>query len=153
MCEYKLAIMLSAVSGTNFWSHITPKSTITQCLIIWFISSEDRVVLTEREYTKHVTVSKLYKNKLVIKKRTLWHLFYEWRSTVSRLEPLRGGSLHFISKFSEIPGTHFINLGKMKRWIDLLEIAFMSASHNFKHKWTPSRKALFFKIKILSIPK
>ena len=29
----------------------------------------DRVVLTEREYTKHVTASKLYKNKLVIKKK------------------------------------------------------------------------------------
>ena len=33
-------------------------------------------------------------------------------STASRLEPLRGGSLLFTTKFPEIPGTHFIDLGK-----------------------------------------
>ena len=32
----------------------------------------------------------------------------------SRPQPLQGGSLHFTTKFSEIPGTHFIDLGKMK---------------------------------------
>ena len=37
--------------------------------------------------------------------------FYGWGSTASRLEPLRGGSLLFTTKFPEIPGTHFINLG------------------------------------------
>ena len=31
--------------------------------------------------------------------------FYVWGSTVSRLEPLRGGSLLFTTKFPEIPGT------------------------------------------------
>ena len=40
--------------------------------------------------------------------------FYGWGSTVSRLEPLRGGSLLFTNKFPEIPGTHFIDLGRMK---------------------------------------
>ena len=39
---------------------------------------------------------------------------YGWCSTASRLEPLRGGSLLFTAKFSEIPGTHFIDLGTMK---------------------------------------
>ena len=34
-------------------------------------------------------------------------------STASRLEPLRGGSLLFTTKFPEIPGTHFIDLGRM----------------------------------------
>ena len=29
-------------------------------------------------------------------------------------EPPRGGSLLFTTKFSEIPGTHLIDLGKMK---------------------------------------
>ena len=33
--------------------------------------------------------------------------------TASRLEPLQGGSLLFTTKFSEIPGTHFIDLGRM----------------------------------------
>ena len=40
--------------------------------------------------------------------------FSGWGSTASRLEPLRGGSLLFTSKSTEIPGTHFIELGRMK---------------------------------------
>ena len=35
--------------------------------------------------------------------------FYGWGSTASRLEPLRGGSLLFTTKFPEVPGTHFID--------------------------------------------
>ena len=31
---------------------------------------------------------------------------YGLGSTASRLEPLQGGSLHFTTKFPEIPGTH-----------------------------------------------
>ena len=50
------------------------------------------------------------------KKKTLWPPFYGWGSTASRLEPLRGGSL---LKFPEIPGTHFIDLRRMKGWVDL----------------------------------
>ena len=41
--------------------------------------------------------------------------FHEWGSTASRLEPLHGGSLLFTTKFPEVPGTHFINLGSMIR--------------------------------------
>ena len=40
--------------------------------------------------------------------------FYGWGSTASRLTSLRGGSLLFTTKFPEIPGTHFINLRRMK---------------------------------------
>ena len=40
--------------------------------------------------------------------------FYGWGSTASRLEPLRGGSLLFTTKFPEITGAHFIDLGRMK---------------------------------------
>ena len=39
--------------------------------------------------------------------------FYGWGSTVSRLQPLRGGGLLFTTKFPGIPGTHFIDLGGM----------------------------------------
>ena len=45
--------------------------------------------------------------------------FYGWGLTVSRLEPFRGGSLLFNTKFPEIPCTHFINLRRMKDWVDL----------------------------------
>ena len=45
--------------------------------------------------------------------------FYGWGSTASRLEPLRGDILLFTTKSPEIPGTHFVNLGRMKGWVDL----------------------------------
>ena len=41
-------------------------------------------------------------------------LFFGWGSTASRLQPLRGGSLLFTIQFPEIPGTHFIDLRRMK---------------------------------------
>ena len=40
--------------------------------------------------------------------------FYGWGSTDSRLEPLQEGSLVFTTKVPEIPGTHFIDLRRMK---------------------------------------
>ena len=41
-------------------------------------------------------------------------LFYGWGSNASWVEPLQGGSLLFTTNFTEIPGTHFIDLGMMK---------------------------------------
>ena len=40
--------------------------------------------------------------------------FYGCGSTASRLQPLRGDRLLFTTKFPEVPGTHFIDLGRMK---------------------------------------
>ena len=40
--------------------------------------------------------------------------FIGWGSTASRQQPLRGGSLLFTTQFPEIPGTHFIDLIRMK---------------------------------------
>ena len=40
--------------------------------------------------------------------------FYGWGSIASRLEPLQGGSLLFTTKFPKIPGTHLIDLERMK---------------------------------------
>ena len=54
-----------------------------------------------------------------LKKNNFMAPFYRWGSTASRLQPLRGGSLVFTIQFPEIPGTHFINLGRMKGWVDL----------------------------------
>ena len=45
------------------------------------------------------------------KKNNFMAPFYGWGSTALRLVPLRGGSLFFTTKFPEIPGTHFIDLG------------------------------------------
>ena len=52
-------------------------------------------------------------------KKNLMAPFYGWGSTASRLEPLQGDSLLFTTKFPEISGTHFIDLGRMKGWVDL----------------------------------
>ena len=49
----------------------------------------------------------------------LYDPFYGWGLTASRIASLRGGILLFNTKFSEIPGTHFIDLGRMKDWVDL----------------------------------
>ena len=40
--------------------------------------------------------------------------FYGWSSTASRLEQLQGGSLLVTTKFPDIPGTYFTDLGRMK---------------------------------------
>ena len=40
--------------------------------------------------------------------------FSGWRSTTSRLDPFRGDSLLFTTKFPEISGNDFIDLRKMK---------------------------------------
>ena len=53
-------------------------------------------------------------NPLSVKKTNFIAPFYGRGSTASRLQPLRGGSLLFTIQFPEIPGTHFINLGRMK---------------------------------------
>ena len=50
----------------------------------------------------------------MLKKKNFMAPFYGWGSTASRLEPLRGGSLLFTTKFPEVPGTHFIDLERMK---------------------------------------
>ena len=61
---------------------------------IWFVKTSSRIV-------KYESFSK-----------QLYGPFL-WSSTASRLEPLSGGSLLFTIKFPEIPGTYFIDLGRM----------------------------------------
>ena len=55
-----------------------------------------------------------FESDKTLKKKNFMAPFYGWGSTASRLEPLRGGSLLFTTKFPEVPGTHFIDLGRMK---------------------------------------
>ena len=57
-----------------------------------------------------LSITKLFisnKTQLAIKrkKKNVMSPFYRWGSTASRLQPLPGGSLHFTTKFPEIPGT------------------------------------------------
>ena len=45
--------------------------------------------------------------------------FSGWGSAASMLEPFRRGSLFFTTMFPEIAGTHSIDLGRMKDWVNL----------------------------------
>ena len=45
--------------------------------------------------------------------------FYGCGSTASRLEPRLGDNLLFVTKFPEIPGTHFIDLERMNGCVNL----------------------------------
>ena len=47
-------------------------------------------------------------------KKQIMAPFYGSGSTTAKLEPLRGGSLLFTTKFPESPGPHFIDLRRMK---------------------------------------
>ena len=55
--------------------------------------------------------------RLSLKK--LWPLFMDRIQLPQGYRALREGSLLFTTEFSEIPGTHLINLRNMKSWVNL----------------------------------
>ena len=63
-----------------------------------------------KEYTDKIEEVKSLKKNF----KNFMAPFYGWGSTASRLQPLQGGSLLFSIQFPEIPGIHFIDLGRMK---------------------------------------
>ena len=65
-------------------------------------------------YYVHLSIKHLVPQIWELIKKNFMALFYGWGSTASRLEPLRGGSLLFATKFPEISGTHFTNLRRKK---------------------------------------
>ena len=77
--------------------------------------------------TMHFGKGHQEKRKSCTKGKTLSKKDLGWGSTASRLEPRQAGSLLFTTKFPENPGTHFIELWRVKGWIDL------GAIHRF---WT-----------------
>ena len=62
----------------------------------------------------YLSCLRFFRDQVVMLLKNIMASFYGWDSTASRLEPLRGGSLLFTTKFPEIPGTHFVDLGRMK---------------------------------------
>ena len=67
----------------------------------------------QSQFLKHLLSLLIYYSAFLLFKNFM-ATFYGWGSTASRLEPLRGGSLLFTTKFPEISGTHFTDLGRMK---------------------------------------
>ena len=78
--------------------------------------------------------------------------FYRWGSIASRLEPIRGGSLLFTTKFPEILGTHFIDLRRMKGWVSLGATQWFWKQdprlgiQRINHRKTPALESLFNKV-------
>ena len=101
--------------GTAFGTKFAPPYSIL------FMAELEEEILRKVEFKKisinfldvTVSITKGIKN-FKKKKNNFMAPFYGWGSTASRLEPLRGGSLLFTTKFPEVPGTHFIDLGRMK---------------------------------------
>ena len=67
--------------------------------IAWFVLFHDQILFFKKNFMAPF----------------LWMGF----SCLKDMEPLRGDSLLFTTKFPEIPGTHFNNLKRMKGWVDL----------------------------------
>ena len=62
---------------------------------------------------------KLQLHKWIYLKKQLYGPFLRMGFNCLKLVPLRGGSLLFTTKFPDIPDTNFIDLGRMKGWVDL----------------------------------
>ena len=100
------------VCSPVFWVSLTIFFSIMLWLIITWVFKA--VVLTNAFKKKvYLLIGITFKKNFM--DPFLWMGF----KTTSRLEPLWGGSLLFTTKFSEIPGTHFIDLRRMKGWVDL----------------------------------
>ena len=81
------------------------------------LNSDGRHGVSRKRNTKRLKhIGNLFRKNLKKKKKKKNFMapFYGWGSAASRPEPLRGGSLLFTTKFPEVPGTHFIDLGRMK---------------------------------------
>ena len=101
----------------NYINHIWPCSQCSWCYLLSFNQSSS--TKTQREIRRRIDSNINISSSLKNFKKNFMAPFYGWGSTASRLVPLWGGSLLFTLKFPDIPGTHFINLGRMKCWVDL----------------------------------
>ena len=75
-------------------------------LIVFGLFCHDSTGFTIIEYFPYIFALENLKKDFMIP-------FYGWVSTASKLEPLQESSLLFTTNFPEIPGTHFIDLGRM----------------------------------------
>ena len=83
---------------------------LTSMLLMIFYVKTCLEFLQELSYFNFFITGK----RLTYLRKILWPL-----STASMLQPLQGGSLLFTIQFPKIPGTDFINLRRMKGWVDL----------------------------------
>ena len=78
-----------------------------------------KIIQNHRYYSDTNTSWDNESDKLKIRTKKNFTAPFLWGSTASMLEPLQEGSFLFTTKFPEIPGIHFIDLRRMKDWVDL----------------------------------
>ena len=79
------------------------------------------VIFSIFQVSKSTTLPRSFR---AFKKKLYGPFFYGWGSTASRLEPLRGCSLLFTTKFAEIPGTHFIDLDSLVSEFNIQQLLY-----------------------------
>ena len=105
--------IIDTASGVAHYKFRSDSGVWVRCSFIQVPASGNSFRTAQRRHSDTLdSLAFFYLNKK--KKKNFMAPFYGWGSTASRLEPLRGGSLLFTTKFPEVPGTHFIDLGRMK---------------------------------------
>ena len=109
-----------SLANLRFWNFVDMSVRSTLKKIVHFLSptSQKKVTWAAGKTFFCLIQTKCYFLFPIKLKKNFMAPFYGWVSTASRLELLRGGSLPFSTRFPEIPGTHFINLGRMKGWVE-----------------------------------
>ena len=109
----------SSFNANKFFLHRdftygVPYVTVKKMLLVY---SRYLVIYPYLYIASHTKPSLLCK---VLNKRKLYRPFL-WMgfNCLKATQPLQGGSLLFTTKFPEIPGTHLIDLGRMKDLVDL----------------------------------
>ena len=110
-----MAAISKVPDADEFESQNYPKHSFTNILVLFTNILVLFLILLFVNFTLNEDI--LIILLLKTSKKNFMAPFYGWGSTASRLEPLRGGSLLFTTKFPEIPGTHFIDLGRMEGWM------------------------------------
>ena len=100
---------------------------LVRCFL--FVFQMLRIFFMKKIKLKTVLITSISILLCFFKKQTLSPLLWMGFNCPKATEPLQGGSLLFTTKFPEVPGTHLIDLGRMKNWVDLGDTQRFSTRH------------------------
>ena len=122
MCLQYCQLICDILLGHRFQNQLLCLSKWLKCWLIKsifdVINNRIKSFVIDR-FVMFLWILRIMRCHCLKKKKNFMAPFYRWSSTFSRLEPLWGGSLLFTIRFPDIPGTHFIDLGRMKGWVNL----------------------------------
>ena len=85
---------------------------LVRCFL--FVFQMLRIFFMKKIKLKTVLITSISILLCFFKKQTLWPLLWMDFNCPKATETLKGGSLLFTTKFPEVPGTHLIDLKRMK---------------------------------------